>query len=245
MTKFMMSPEQLGVIFQCGVYSIHHINKPNVLYVGSASKVRHRNHISGMYARWNAHLYCFRKGNHHSNYLQNVVNKYGIEGLRFSVLEVCSPEECLQREQYYIDTLQPAYNTCKIAGNSKGYKHSEATIALMISQRRGKKGHSHSIEARQAMSEAAKLRDMSHLRSPEVSRKKSEMMKGKSLPQSVYDKIKVPVYQYNKAGELINNYPSIQAAADELNIDRASISKCVSGKRVTAGGFMWTRSINK
>ena len=35
----------------------------------------------------------------------------------------------IEREQYYIDTLNPEYNILKIAGSPLGYIHSEETIA--------------------------------------------------------------------------------------------------------------------
>jgi len=36
------------------------------------------------------------------------------------ILELCNKEELIQREQFYIDTLNPEYNCCKIAGNTTG-----------------------------------------------------------------------------------------------------------------------------
>ena len=37
----------------------------------------------------------------------------------------------LDREQFYIDKLNPEYNILKIAGSNLGYKHSEASLKLM------------------------------------------------------------------------------------------------------------------
>lgn len=50
-------------------------------------------------------------GNHHTPYLQHAWNKYGAEAFEFSVLEQCLCENLETREQFYIDTLKPAFNS--------------------------------------------------------------------------------------------------------------------------------------
>lgn len=89
-------------------------------YVGSAVVLvnrfrQHRRHLS--------------RGVHHNSYLQRVWDKYGAGGLKFIVLEKCSPEECISREQFWIDFYRSAerqfgYNLCPVAGSHLGYKHS-------------------------------------------------------------------------------------------------------------------------
>ena len=66
--------------------------------------------------------------NKHNIILQNHVNKYGIDTLLFEIVEyVDCKENLLTREQFYLDTLNPYFNICKIAGNSLGVKHSQQT----------------------------------------------------------------------------------------------------------------------
>jgi group I intron endonuclease len=43
--------------------------------------------------------------------------KYGYAEFRLEILEYCSPEVLIKREQFYFDTLNPEYNTLKIAGS--------------------------------------------------------------------------------------------------------------------------------
>lgn len=43
------------------------------------------------------------------------------------ILEYCEPENVIEREQYYLDTLKPEYNILKIAGSTLGYTHTEET----------------------------------------------------------------------------------------------------------------------
>jgi len=66
--------------------------------------------------------------------------KYGYSNFSFEILEYCSRENVLVREQYYLDLLKPIYNIVEKAGStfptrsgallgreSEGYKHSEET----------------------------------------------------------------------------------------------------------------------
>ncbi len=55
--------------------------------------------------------------------------KYGYSKFRLEILEYCSVENLLEREQYYIDLLKPEYNILAVAGSSLGYKHTKETIA--------------------------------------------------------------------------------------------------------------------
>jgi group I intron endonuclease len=57
--------------------------------------------------------------------------KYGYAGFRLEILEYCPSSIVLDREQFYIDKLNPEYNILKIAGSSFGYKHSETSLKLM------------------------------------------------------------------------------------------------------------------
>jgi hypothetical protein len=110
-----------------GIYKIYHINKPNIFYIGSASSLKKWR--TGFKQRWVEHIKNLKNGTHHSLYLQRTINKYGIEGIRFDILEKCLPEECLIKEQYWLDKIKPfgkeGYNTCKLAGNTLGYKFPE------------------------------------------------------------------------------------------------------------------------
>ena len=55
--------------------------------------------------------------------------KYGYSNFKLEILEYCAPKECIEREQYYLDSLKPEYNIFKIAGSSLGHKHTEETLA--------------------------------------------------------------------------------------------------------------------
>lgn len=63
--------------------------------------------------------------------------KHGHDSFNLKILEYCSLENLLVREQYYIDTLKPEYNILSLAGNSRGYIHTEASKELMSLGRKG------------------------------------------------------------------------------------------------------------
>jgi hypothetical protein len=148
-----------------GIYIIKSKIKPERTYVGSAVDIAQR---------WRDHLSTLNNERHRSPMLQNHVNKYGIEDLSFSILElVMFKEDLVQREQYYIDALNPFFNCLKIAGSPIGHKHSEETkrkIAI------GNTGKPLSEERKRKISEAHKGKKASE----EAKRKMSQSRKGKS-----------------------------------------------------------------
>lgn len=57
---------------------------------------------------------------------------------------------------------------------------------------------------------------------------------------NAYDKAKIPVIQYDKTTLVkINTFNSIREAANIVNIEETNISRCCSGKRKSAGGYIW------
>lgn len=55
--------------------------------------------------------------------------KYGYENFQLEILEYCRADELIEREQYYLDLLNPEYNILKTAYSLMGYKHSAENIA--------------------------------------------------------------------------------------------------------------------
>jgi group I intron endonuclease len=136
-----------------GVYQIRNLQN-NKCYIGSAASPKGFSH------RWGIHRRDLNKSQHHSTALQNAWNKYGATAFVFEILLYCDPENCLTYEQTYLDTYQPEYNICKIAGSWLGMHHSEAAKAKISQSRKGKyKGYKnpfwgkrHTSEARRQMS---------------------------------------------------------------------------------------------
>ena len=142
-----------------GIYRISSKIKPISFYIGSAINIE---------KRWGDHLNRLKNGKHINTILQNHYNKYGILDLTFSVLLECDKEDLLKNEQYFIDSLNPTFNICKIAGSNLGRKFSdEHKLKISIAL----KGKTMSDECRAKMSLAAQNRG------PEFRAKMSEAKK--------------------------------------------------------------------
>lgn len=57
--------------------------------------------------------------------------KYGFSKFSLYILEYCTSENVIEREQYYLDKIQPEYNIVEKAGSTIGYKHTEDSLAKM------------------------------------------------------------------------------------------------------------------
>ncbi|MCK5613827.1 GIY-YIG nuclease family protein, partial [Candidatus Pacearchaeota archaeon] len=96
-------------------------------YVGSAVNIAKRQY---------EHLRTLRNGNHKNILLQNHFNKHG-EVLEFSTLEFCETSRLIEREQYYIDSMNPIFNIARIAGSNLGRVASKETLEKMRIARTG------------------------------------------------------------------------------------------------------------
>jgi group I intron endonuclease len=105
----------MAKIISCGIYKIHNTVNGNI-YIGSSSDVADR---------WSTHKGLLRARHHHSPHLQSAWLLYGEECFQFAVIECCEKSSLREREQYYIDTLHPAYNISPTAGSPQGHKHTD------------------------------------------------------------------------------------------------------------------------
>lgn len=76
-----------------GVYKITCLVN-NKVYIGSSVNIT---------KRWHCHKSTLNKNRHHSKYLQNSWNKYGVDHFEFKVLIYCDPHNNLYYEQKFID----------------------------------------------------------------------------------------------------------------------------------------------
>lgn len=110
-----------------GIYIIKN-NINNKQYIGSAVNLQ---------KRWINHLGGLRNNVHHNTKLQHSFNKYGEKSFEFIILEKCSKDILIEKEQYYIDTIKPYYNLNPVAGNRLGTRHSKETREKMSKDRKG------------------------------------------------------------------------------------------------------------
>lgn len=157
--------------------------------------------------------------------------KHGYSNFSLSILEYCDYKNCLVREQYYIDILQPEYNILKKAGSSVGYLHSEQAKAKIS---KANKGRIRSPEAIANYIASASKRISSpmagKMHSENTKKKMSISKKGKNHP--LFNKVRIekvgsPAVKLEVKDIFTNKikiYESISEAAKALNIRQSAIS---------------------
>lgn len=115
-----------------GVYQLRNLAN-NKIYVGSSFRFGNRK---------SQHFKDLSKNIHDNSYLQNAWNKHN-GAFIFEILELCETNKLIEREQYWLDLLQPfdekGYNILKTAYNSTGFKHSEDSKRKISQMQIGKK----------------------------------------------------------------------------------------------------------
>lgn len=116
--------------------------------------------------------------------------------------------------------------------------HSEHSSLHKKGEKHPSYGKHHSEEWKMKISEALK----GIPKSEEHKRKISIVKKGRKRPEITGEKHykSKPVLQINKTtGEIIKIWPCTWEVQRQLGIKTPNISKCCSGKRKSAGGFVW------
>lgn len=111
-----------------GIYRWVHIDSGRS-YIGSSINLAKR--LSSYYS-----ISALIKTN---NIISKALLKYGYSSFSLEILEYCTPIECLEREQYYLDLLKPEFNILTKAGSPLGYKHSEEAIKKISNSLMGNK----------------------------------------------------------------------------------------------------------
>jgi len=101
---------------QSGIYKITNtINKK--YYIGSAYD---------LYKRFKDHRSALESNRHHNKQLTRFVKKYGLNKLKFELLEECNIENLELKEQYYISNTKNIFNeTMNVKACNRGKKLSE------------------------------------------------------------------------------------------------------------------------
>lgn len=216
---------------ESGIYCIR--NKVNdSLYIGSSINIKKRK---------SQHLHALKNETHHCAFLQRSFTKHGIDNFEFLILLSCSPEKLLFYEQYYIDTLKPRYNICRIAGNSLGIKRTKEQKKNISEAHKGQKSWNKGIPATKEQKEKQSLA-MKHRVSGSKGAKWSEESKLK-LSKSKKGKAahnKISVCQYHSiTREFIRQFESITEA--QLLTNTKGIHQVFRGRCKTANNFLWNK----
>lgn len=88
-----------------GIYCITNTIDDRI-YIGSCKNFR---------IRKSEHIRNLKKNTHNNIHIQRFVNKYGIDSLKFHIIEFSEILELVDKEQKYLDSLNPHFNICKKA----------------------------------------------------------------------------------------------------------------------------------
>jgi hypothetical protein len=98
--QYLVSLKQLHNSLGSGVYAIYSDNK--CLYVGCSNEI---------YRRFTQHTSIHKKLDSKSNiHLQEFIKINGRNSINCKVIENCTTDKLLEREQYYINLLKPEFN---------------------------------------------------------------------------------------------------------------------------------------
>lgn len=118
---------------ETGVYKIKNLIN-NKIYIGSTQK--------SFISRFTTHYTKLKTNNHKGYwYLQNSVNKYGIENFEFEIIEICEKVLCLIKEEFWIDKFDSCnrefgYNIKKIP-NGSPMQNQEVKLRMIDSLKKG------------------------------------------------------------------------------------------------------------
>lgn len=139
------------LFMNCGIYKIWFHDRK--LYVGSSVELKRRLIV---------HKSELKRNIHDNIHLQRAYNKHGESELKTEIIEFCTPEKTIEREQFYIEKYKGSlYNICMTAGNCLGVKHTEETKRKKSDMFKGESnpfyGKKHSEETLKKLSEKLKI----------------------------------------------------------------------------------------
>lgn len=100
--------------YKSGIYCITN-TIDNRIYIGSTQCFKRR---------FSEHLKSLSDNTHNNTHLQKFVNKYGIDSIKFYLIQITDLDTLLTKEQYYLDNyidFNKDFNICKIAGTPPNY----------------------------------------------------------------------------------------------------------------------------
>jgi len=200
------------------IYVIFNI-KSNKYYVGSTWLKNSKN-------RFKTHFYLLEKNIHHSKKLQNSFNKNGKNCFKTFTIEENegSKEQRWERENFWISF----YNSYK-----NGYNCTQECNGF---------GHPVSENTKKKISEIVKNQYKNGIRIPP--NKKGEK-RDKILMQSINQRKKIPIEQYDLEGNFIKEWEGIVIVANQLTLSRTALGNCLKGRSKSCGNFLWKYKYNK
>lgn len=125
--------QECSSLREFGVYAIECVPTAQI-YIGSAAGK------GGIRLRLQRHISHLKNSSHISNRLQAAFDTHGETAFVCRIVEVCTNRDlCLEREQFYLDTMKPfgdlGFNKLTRAGSWLGSLHSVESKELMVKAR--------------------------------------------------------------------------------------------------------------
>jgi group I intron endonuclease len=233
-----------------GIYKIKINDKE---YIGSSCNIGHR---------LKHHLWSLENLKHHNRTMQNLYNKYGKEEIYFTIVETCSDDILIEREAYYISTINPYINhildpqtlvrddvckqrisVAKKKAYANGLKPHNLKAVHKYSLDKGE--YLESFDSLTAAAKSINAKSINGIKA--VCKGKTTSARGFIWDFYLYEyvpyrmkKYKLePVLQYTNDNTFIKKWESITEASKELGI--SNINRAIS-KGLTAGGYRWKKA---
>lgn len=209
-----------------GVYKISFINNNGKVYIGSTSNK------NGFYKRWCRHILELSKNISKSPALQNATNKYGVDNMRFEVIEECNYKDCIKKEQYYINE----YNSFNFGYNSRPFASTNLELKY-TQEHKNNISKAHKLK-RDKYFEIVKNLYFDNLSIKNISIKLevscefiTRILKENNITIRNNKGIKnIEIYQYDIFGNYIKKFNSIRECARDMNVDTQSINNVLQNK---------------
>lgn len=180
-----------------------------------------------------------------NEYFTRAIKKYGWENFKHEILFTgLSEKEAKEKEIYLIAKYKSnqrkyGYNISSGGESRSGTKLTEDHKEKI---RKGNLGKKVSEETRKKLSKSSKRlwsnpNFVEYMRA--INTGKNNKMYGRQMTVEQKMKTSKQVMQFDKDGNLINEFISIHEANSITNVCRDSISKCCKGKFKQAGGYIW------
>jgi group I intron endonuclease len=268
--NYLYDQSLLEDLTKLGIYKITHVNKLDLFYIGSASSIYVKKGIQrGFYIRFWHHINDLKLNKHASKYLQNVVNKYGIEGIRFEIIEIVESTDrkfILEREQYYLDNLKPAYNSSTTA-RCPTVPYTDARKVAVSKRMRSRKLPDNVYDVKRVPifqftkdgvlvkrynsgTQASKETNIDRGSINNVALGKKQSAGGYlwSFNNSITVTQNEVIQKFDFDGNLINTYNTLEEVLKILNItSRTALRNACNGTQYQAYGYQWRKGyhVNK
>jgi arabinose-5-phosphate isomerase len=219
-----------------GIYSIKNLIN-NKRYIGQSKNI---------FRRWNEHLNDIYANKHRNKYLENSFYKYGFENFEFEILEKSEETSLDELEIQYIDrfkTHSEGYNLNK-GGNNRENNNKK----IIIYDRNGDfvkiynsiKEVSEKLNiGREDISDILRNKNGRKSLKGHMFRYYTEDYPNKIKPYKNLKYKKIDCFDLN--GNFIATFDRIKRAAEILNLDKTSISRCVNGKVKRVGNYTFKK----